>query len=236
MVEVILHVYDVTSSMNVRANSMIMNINKIMRDGIGIGGIFHSGVQVFDEEWSFGFCENGSGVFSCPPKTNPMYTYRETLSLGHADVSVMQVNRILRELSHEWPGCSYDLLSHNCNHFCEEFCAKLGVQKLPLWVNRFANVGDAAVEAAGNTMERLRQAKAEVLTRSRSAVRYMFGPVASAAAVSPDRLQDSPTGSSGRRFNFTISPSRLLSKDPSTSQQNGTKPGSNSVICLPWKD
>jgi hypothetical protein len=36
MVEVILHVYDVTSSMNVRANSMIMNINKIMRDGIGI--------------------------------------------------------------------------------------------------------------------------------------------------------------------------------------------------------
>jgi hypothetical protein len=84
--------------------------------------------------------------------------------------------------------------------------------------------------------EQLRQAKAEVLTRSRSAVRYMFGPVASAAAVSPDRLQDSPTGSSGRRFNFTISPSRLLSKDPSTSQQNGTKPGSNSVICLPWKD
>jgi hypothetical protein len=46
MVEVILHVYDVTSSMNVRANSMIMNINKVMRDGIGIGGIFHSGVQV----------------------------------------------------------------------------------------------------------------------------------------------------------------------------------------------
>jgi hypothetical protein len=84
--------------------------------------------------------------------------------------------------------------------------------------------------------EQLRQAKAEVLTRSRSAVRYMFGPVASAAAVSPDRLQDSPTGSSGRRFNFTISPSRLLSKDASTSQQNGTKPGSNSVICLPWKD
>ncbi len=74
-------------------------------------------------------------MFSCPPKTNPMYTYRETLSLGHADVSVMQVNQILRELSHEWPGCSYDLLSHNCNHFCEEFCAKLGVQKLPCKLN-----------------------------------------------------------------------------------------------------
>ncbi len=46
MGEVILHVYDVTNSMNVQANSVIMNINKIMRDGIGIGGIFHSAVQV----------------------------------------------------------------------------------------------------------------------------------------------------------------------------------------------
>ncbi len=86
---------------------------------------------MFDEEWSFGFCENGSGVFSCPPKTNPMYTYRESVPLGDTEMSVMQVNRILMELSREWPGCSYDLLSRNCNHFCEAFCAKLGVQKLP---------------------------------------------------------------------------------------------------------
>ncbi|CAM6050198.1 unnamed protein product [Sphagnum compactum] len=241
MGEVILHVYDVTNSMNVQANSVIMNINKIMRDGIGIGGIFHSAVQVFDEEWSFGFCENGSGVFSCPPKTNPMYTYRESVPLGDTEMSVMQVKRILMELCREWPGCSYDLLSRNCNHFCEAFCAKLGVQKLPLWVNRFANMGDAAVEVAGSTMERLRQAKEEVLTRSKSAVRYMFGPAASTPAMSPDRLQESPAGVSGRLFPFSISPSRLLSKDPAMSQQNGseerhTTPGTNSVICLPWKD
>ncbi|KAF5940975.1 hypothetical protein HYC85_022142 [Camellia sinensis] len=44
-----------------------------------------------------------------------------------------------------------DLLSKNYNHFCDEFCERLGVPKLPSWVNRFANAGDAASEIAGNT-------------------------------------------------------------------------------------
>lgn len=46
MAAVTLHVYDVTNSMNVRANSAILNLNKVMRDGIGVGGIFHGAVQV----------------------------------------------------------------------------------------------------------------------------------------------------------------------------------------------
>lgn len=46
MAEVTLHVYDVTNSMNERANSAIFNLNKIFRDGIGLGGIFHGAVQV----------------------------------------------------------------------------------------------------------------------------------------------------------------------------------------------
>jgi len=46
MEEVTLHVYDVTNSGNVRANSAIMNLNKLMRGGIGLGGIFHGAVEV----------------------------------------------------------------------------------------------------------------------------------------------------------------------------------------------
>ncbi|KAF2312238.1 hypothetical protein GH714_028704 [Hevea brasiliensis] len=45
---------------------------------------------------------------------------------------------------------SYDLLSKNCNHFCDEFCERLGVPKLPGWVNCFANISVAALEVAGN--------------------------------------------------------------------------------------
>lgn len=88
--------------------------------------------QVYGEdEWSFGFCERGTGVFSCPSGKNPIYSYRECIVLGRTDFSIYKVNQILRELSREWPGSTYDLLARNCNHFCDEFCERLGVQKPP---------------------------------------------------------------------------------------------------------
>ena len=96
--------------------------------------------QVYDQEWSFGFCDFGTGVFSCAPKSNPMYTYRETVPLGRTMLAKYRVNQIVRELGSEWAGTSYDLLSRNCNHFCEELCMRLGVQKLPCKCSVFAIV------------------------------------------------------------------------------------------------
>lgn len=46
MMEVILHIYDVTNSGSDKTNNTIVQINKIFKDGIGLGGIFHSAVQV----------------------------------------------------------------------------------------------------------------------------------------------------------------------------------------------
>ncbi|KAL0403169.1 UNVERIFIED_CONTAM: hypothetical protein Sradi_1957700 [Sesamum radiatum] len=184
MTEVTLHVYDVTNSGSEKTNNTIMQINKIFKDGIGLGGIFHSAVQVYgDEEWSFGFCEQGTGVFSCPSTKNPMYTYRESIKLGRTSFSIYKVNQILRELSREWPGHSYDLLSKNCNHFCDEFCERLGVPKLPGWVNRFAHAGDAAAEIAGNTAYRLRQAKTEIISASKVAYRFLAGVASNNSVV-----------------------------------------------------
>lgn len=186
MTDVILHIYDVTNSGSEKTNNTIMQINKIFKDGIGLGGIFHSAIQVYgDDEWSFGFCDQGTGVFSCPSTKNPMYTYREKIVLGQTNLSIFKVNQILRELSREWPGFSYDLLSRNCNHFCDEFCERLGVPKLPGWVNRFAHAGDAAVEIAGNTAFRLKQAKTEIVSASKVAYRFLAG-IATNSQVSPD--------------------------------------------------
>ncbi|KAL6503909.1 hypothetical protein OROGR_025832 [Orobanche gracilis] len=197
MTEVILHVYDVTNSGNDKTNNTIMQINKIFKDGIGLGGIFHSAVQVYgDEEWSFGYCEQGTGVFSCPSTKNPMYTYRENIKLGKTSFSIFKVNQILRELSREWHGDLYDLLSKNCNHFCDDFCERLGVPKLPGWVNRFAHAGDAAVEIAGNTAYRFRQAKTEIVSASKVAYRFLAGVASNNAVTAPEssgnRTTDSP--------------------------------------------
>lgn len=60
-----------------------------------------------------------------------MYTYRECISLGETNLSSFKVVQILRELSREWPGNSYDLLAKNCNHFCDVLCDRLEVSKLP---------------------------------------------------------------------------------------------------------
>lgn len=186
MKEVILHVYDVTNSGSEKTNNTILQINKIFKDGIGLGGIFHSAVQVHgDDEWSFGYCEHGTGVFSCPATKNPMYTYREKIVLGETNLSVSKVNQILRELSREWPGDHYDLLARNCNHFCDQLCERLGVPKLPGWVNRFANAGDAASVIAGNTAYRFKQAKTEIVSASKVAYSFLAG-IANNTQVSPD--------------------------------------------------
>ncbi|KAL7214225.1 hypothetical protein ACSBR1_026609 [Camellia fascicularis] len=217
MTEVILHIYDVTNSDSDKTNNTIVQINKIFKDGIGLGGIFHSAVQVYgDEEWSFGFCEQGTGVFSCPAEKNPMYTYRECIVLGETNFSIFKVNQILRELSREWPGCSYDLLSKNCNHFCDEFCERLGVPKLPGWVNRFANAGDTAAEIAGNTALRLRQAKTEIVTASKVAYRFLLGVTSnqSVAAESPGSTNRGSPRFQGSWFKNLVS--------------NGAKPSSSS--------
>jgi hypothetical protein len=156
MTEVVLHIYDVTNSGSEKTNNTIVQINRFFKDGIGLGGIFHSAIQVYgNDEWSYGYCELGTGVFSCPSGKNPMYTYREKIVLGKTDCTIFMVNQMLRELSREWPGHTYDLLSKNCNHFCDVLCDRLGVPKIPGWVNRFANAGDTALEVAGNTAMRV---------------------------------------------------------------------------------
>ncbi|KAI3954293.1 hypothetical protein MKW92_020222 [Papaver armeniacum] len=186
--EVKLHIYDVTNSGSAKTNNTIVQINKIFKDGIGLGGIFHSAIQIYgDEEWSFGYCEQGTGVFSCPPSKNPMYTYRECIVLGTTTASIYKVNQILRELSREWPGESYDLLSKNCNHFCDEFCERLDVPKIP---------GDMLFGTP--PINPFRQAKAEIVTASKVAYRFLSN-VTTAANTSTVN-QDSP-GNSNRGGN-----------------------------------
>lgn len=234
---VVVHVYDVTNSESQKTNNTIININKIFKDGIGLGGIFHSAVQVYgSEEWSFGFCEYGSGVFSCPPTKNPMYTFRETIVLGETDCTNGRVNLILRELSREWPGSSYDLLSKNCNHFCDDFCEKLGVQKLPAWVNRFANAGDAALEVAENTAVKLRRAKDDIVTASKVAYRFLAG-VASNSSAHTENTNNSNNGGSrfqGAWFKSLVSPAAKPSSSTLPEDLSASSSSSSSDDELPF--
>ncbi|KAG0454011.1 hypothetical protein HPP92_025315 [Vanilla planifolia] len=227
--EVVLHIYDVTNCDSEKTNNTILQINRIFKDRIGLGGIFHSAIQVYgDEEWSFGFCENGPGVFSCPSGKNPMYTYRERIVVGETDCSLLKVKQILRELSREWPGESYDLLSRNCNHFCDMFCERLGVPKLPGWVNRFANAGDTAMVVAGNTAFRIRKAKEDIITASKVAYKFL-----ASKASFPQTSPESPSNTNGAgtpRFQGTwLRSLASLGAKPSGSSFDVNDPGEETL-------
>eukprot|EP00201_Polytomella_parva_P005526 CAMPEP_0175075394 /NCGR_PEP_ID=MMETSP0052_2-20121109/21972_1 /TAXON_ID=51329 ORGANISM="Polytomella parva, Strain SAG 63-3" /NCGR_SAMPLE_ID=MMETSP0052_2 /ASSEMBLY_ACC=CAM_ASM_000194 /LENGTH=612 /DNA_ID=CAMNT_0016344067 /DNA_START=306 /DNA_END=2144 /DNA_ORIENTATION=- len=122
-----------------------------MTRDMGIGGVFHGAIELFGHqirgvEWSYGYCSSGSGVYECAARMNSMYTFRETVDLGFSHLSYKELLGLLSVLKQRWPGRKYELLSHNCCHFCEDFCKELRCKPPPAWLNRFAQRADATVK------------------------------------------------------------------------------------------
>eukprot|EP00884_Botryococcus_braunii_P018666 jgi/Botrbrau1/5483/Bobra.27_1s0026.1 len=152
---VLLHVYDVTKTASDNTNTAIKRFNSVTRDVMGVGGVFHGGVEVNGAEWSYGFCDEGTGVYCCEPKKNPMYTYRESHALGTTVLSSLELQQVIADLQLAWQGAQYDLLTRNCCHFCEDFAARLRVNSIPAWVNRMAYTADSVVKAATTAAEQV---------------------------------------------------------------------------------
>lgn len=132
--EVKLVVYDLDGS------AEIFVLNQLLRP-LGTG-IFHCGVQVLGQEWSFrGGRREGSGIFSCLPGTCAGLVPRETVKLGAVMLPEGKVASILEQMKHQWPSRGYDMLRRNCSHFCDDFCQRLGVGTLPEWVKNMASTG-----------------------------------------------------------------------------------------------
>ena len=88
-------------------------------------------IEVYGYEWSFGYCPSGSGVYKMKPMGNKMYTFRESLPLGETPLSQTQFHSVLKQLQAEYQGCTYDLLTRNCCHFCEELTERLSSESIP---------------------------------------------------------------------------------------------------------
>mmetsp|Transcript_51134 Transcript_51134/g.91379 ORF Transcript_51134/g.91379 Transcript_51134/m.91379 type:complete len:234 (-) Transcript_51134:265-966(-) len=121
-----------------------LNVYNIAEPGLlqSIGlGLFHSGVEVYGREWSYGgTAEHVSGVFWLPPRT-AVPDFKECIKLGQTHLNREEVAHMIEELKLIWIGSQYNVLSRNCNHFSHEFAARLGFE-VPEWVNRAARVGD----------------------------------------------------------------------------------------------
>jgi len=128
-----LHIYDVSGA-------TVQWINNVIRP-VGTGA-FHAGVEVFGQEWSFGYAiESRTGVYPCKPRCNTQHKYRESVEMGATTLTEAEVQALVEEMRKEWMGCTYDLLVHNCCHFSDTLLKGLGCGPAPQWVMNLAGAG-----------------------------------------------------------------------------------------------
>lgn len=105
-------------------------------------GVYHSGVQVHGVEYAFGAHEYPStGIFEGEPKQCEGFTFRKTILIGKTDMSPAEVRAVMEDLAQDYRGNAYNLITKNCNHFCNDACIKLTGNPIPNWVNRLARIG-----------------------------------------------------------------------------------------------
>jgi len=140
-----LHVYDFKGS-----DSRIPTTREILHT-FGAGA-YHVGVEVFDQEWSFGPANaDGGGVFCHPPRDSRDHSYREEIKLGRTEMTERQVSQVLDRMECTWTGESYHLLRRNSAHFAAELAIELGVEQVPTWVTNLPTVG-VVLDEAGRTV------------------------------------------------------------------------------------
>lgn len=108
--------------------------------GVGVG-FYHGGIEVNGREWTFGSGSgSGTGVMEHTPQEAGL-PLRAVIPLGETELSAGDIERSAWDLGRDFQGNRYNLLTCNCNHFCDAYAYALGVDRLPGWVNRAALLG-----------------------------------------------------------------------------------------------
>jgi len=118
-------------------------------------GAYHSGIEIFGKEWSFGQMESGgvgfgssdalsvSGVFDIPPRAahNQQCIFRESVLMGETELSINEVEDVIDKMKANYPAYNYHFLFRNCNTFSNELCKALVGRSVPSYVNRLSKLG-----------------------------------------------------------------------------------------------
>jgi len=144
-IEVFLNIYDVTH------DGAIQKINGIFAHSMSpmkLGGVFHVGIQVLDQEWAYGWTKTGSGITRGEPRCELQHRFRETVALSPTKLSSFEIEKVIQKLCLMYRGRDYHMIERNCCHFAEDFCQLLGVESLPAWVQRMGQVCEGLMKAS----------------------------------------------------------------------------------------
>lgn len=149
--EVLLNIYDVGESKTIgRINAASSALG---------GGVYHGAVELFGQEWSFGFTEEGSGICRCVPRGASCHSYRCTVPMGRTKLSEAEVAKVLRKMEVEWRGTDYHLLKRNCLDFSSAFCTALGCGRIPSWVDRYGRTAEKIGDVVATPLGGLKRAR-----------------------------------------------------------------------------
>mmetsp|Transcript_58104 Transcript_58104/g.92333 ORF Transcript_58104/g.92333 Transcript_58104/m.92333 type:complete len:367 (-) Transcript_58104:51-1151(-) len=120
-------------------------MNRLMASAeVPIGGAVHAGVEVYGNEWSYGGGHaRGSGVTRDVPRQNRQHRFSETIVMPATSLTSEEVKEVVADLLSLWPATEYHWLRRNCLTFANELCERLGVGKMPAWIDRFARGASA---------------------------------------------------------------------------------------------
>ncbi|KAJ4953074.1 hypothetical protein NE237_029906 [Protea cynaroides] len=105
-------------------------------------GVYHSGIEVHGVEFAFGAHDfPTTGIFEVEPKQCPGFTFRKSILIGKSDFSPTEVRELMEKLAEEYTGNTYNLITKNCNQFCNDASIRLTGKPIPRWVNRLARIG-----------------------------------------------------------------------------------------------
>lgn len=94
-------------------------------------------------EYAFGAHEYPTtGIFEGEPKQCEGFRFRKTILIGWTEMSRGDVRGIMEELAQVYKGNAYNLITKNCNHFCNDASVRLTGNPIPSWVNRLARIGE----------------------------------------------------------------------------------------------
>lgn len=117
---------------------IVPSVNKVFRCLGSEWGIYHTGVQVHDREYSYGgHSDSSTGVFCAKPKSAQGAVFHRQVPIGRVDLDPIEVRQQVAEVSRSWPGNTYDPFQRNCNHFADSLCVELTGKKAPKHINRF---------------------------------------------------------------------------------------------------
>lgn len=107
-----------------------------------IFSLYSFAFSVYGIEYAFGAHEYPtSGVFEVEPRQCPGFKFRRSILMGTTYLDPIQVRDFMEHQSANYNGDSYNLITKNCNHFCEDICYKLTGNHIPKWVNWLARIG-----------------------------------------------------------------------------------------------